>query len=165
MGQVLELPTRRRKAPNAESGKVARPRRRPNRELRTREYLTRRGVSEKTIRQFLVGYSQDSMMPGTFNITRLVKPGKKNLLAVEVYRWTDGSWFEACDMWRMSGIFRDVYLYATPPAHVRDVRVRTQLDRRFQAEPNACPACGTPIRKESFQGSSAYYCEACQPLS
>ncbi len=79
-----------------------------------------------------VGYSQDSMMPGTFNITKWVKPGQKNLLAVEVYRWTDGSWFEACDMWRMSGIFRDVYLYSTPTVHLRDQFIRCDLDANYR---------------------------------
>jgi len=66
-----------------------------------------------------VGYSQDSKTPAEFNITDYVKPGT-NLLAIEVYRWSDGSYLECQDMWRISGIERDVYLYAHPAVHIRD---------------------------------------------
>jgi beta-galactosidase len=66
-----------------------------------------------------VGYSQGSMTPAEFNITRFVHPGK-NLLAVEVYRWSDGSYLEDQDFWRLSGIFRPVSLYAKPKLHIRD---------------------------------------------
>lgn len=74
-----------------------------------------------------VGYSQDSMLPAEFDITGLVTPGE-NRLAVEVYRWSDGSYLEDQDMWRFSGIYRDVYLFATPPVHVSDVHAITHLD-------------------------------------
>jgi beta-galactosidase len=66
-----------------------------------------------------VGYSQDSKTPAEFNITDYIKPGT-NLLAVEVYRWSDGSYLECQDMWRISGIERDVYLYAQPAVHISD---------------------------------------------
>lgn len=66
-----------------------------------------------------VGYSEDSRTPAEFNITRRLRPGK-NVLAVEVYRWSDGSYLECQDFWRLSGIFRDVYLFSTPPVHIRD---------------------------------------------
>jgi len=66
-----------------------------------------------------VGYSQDSKTPAEFNITDYVKP-RTNLLAIEVYRWSDGSYLECQDMWRISGIERDVYLYAHPAVHIRD---------------------------------------------
>jgi len=79
-----------------------------------------------------VGYNQGSMTPGEFEITKLVKAGHKNLIAVEVYRWTDGSWFEAPDMWRMSGIYRDVYLFSTPKVHLRDQFVRCDLDENYR---------------------------------
>jgi beta-galactosidase len=77
-----------------------------------------------------VGYSQDSMTPAEFNITQYLKSGE-NILAVEVYRWSDGSYLEDQDMWRLSGIYRSVYLFATPQVHIRDFFVRTDLDDRY----------------------------------
>ena len=74
-----------------------------------------------------VGYSEDSRTPAEFNITRYLKPGE-NTIAVEVYRWCDGSYLEDQDFWRMSGIYRDVYLWSAPSAHVRDCIVKTELD-------------------------------------
>jgi len=75
----------------------------------------------------MVGYSQDSRLPAEFNITPYIRPGE-NLLAVRVYRWSDGSYLEDQDMWFLSGIFRDVYLFSTPTVHIRDFWVRTELD-------------------------------------
>ena len=66
-----------------------------------------------------VGFSKNSMSPAEFNITRYLQPGR-NLVAVEVYKFSDGSYLEDQDMFRFSGIFRDVYLYATPGLHIRD---------------------------------------------
>jgi beta-galactosidase len=66
-----------------------------------------------------VGYSQDSRTPAEFEITKWVKPGE-NLLAVEVYQYSDGSYLEDQDMWRMSGIFRDVFLWSSAPLQIRD---------------------------------------------
>ncbi len=77
-----------------------------------------------------IGYSQGSMTPAEFNITDYLKPGE-NLLAVEVYRWSDGSYLEDQDMWRLSGIYRDVYLVARPAVHLRDFAVRTDLDDTY----------------------------------
>ena len=77
-----------------------------------------------------VGYSQDSMTPAEFNITPYLKKGK-NILAVEVYRWSDGSYLEDQDMWRFSGIYRPVFLFATPPVHLRDFFVRSELDENY----------------------------------
>jgi beta-galactosidase len=77
-----------------------------------------------------VGYSQDSMLPAEFDITKYLKPGV-NTLAVEVYRWSDGSYLEDQDMWRFSGIYRQVYLFATPQVHIRDFAVRTDLDDSY----------------------------------
>lgn len=74
-----------------------------------------------------VGYSQESRTPAEFRITPYVKPGS-NLLAVEVYRWCDGSYLEDQDFWRLSGIFREVFLFSTPPVQLRDFGVRCQLD-------------------------------------
>jgi beta-galactosidase len=77
------------------------------------------------------GYSEDSRTPAEFNITKYLKPGA-NLLAVEVYRYSDGSYLEDQDMWRMSGIFRDVYLWSVAGRHIRDFEVRTDLDAEYR---------------------------------
>jgi beta-galactosidase len=74
-----------------------------------------------------VGYSQGSRTPAEFDITGFLTP-RTNQIAVEVFRWSDGSYLEDQDMWRMSGIFRDVYLYSTAATRVRDFAVRTDLD-------------------------------------
>ncbi len=77
-----------------------------------------------------VGYSQGSRTPGEFNISKYLKAGE-NQLAVEVYRWSDGSYLEDQDFWRLSGIFRDVYLWSTPVTHIRDFKVTASLDEAF----------------------------------
>jgi beta-galactosidase len=77
-----------------------------------------------------VGFSKDSRTPAEFDLTDFVKPGA-NQIAVEVYRWSDGSYLEDQDMWRMSGIFRPVYLYSTAAARLRDFTVRTDLDSNY----------------------------------
>jgi beta-galactosidase len=77
-----------------------------------------------------VGYSQGSRNPAEFDITSYVRSGT-NQLAVEVYRWSDASYLEDQDMWRMSGIFREVYLYSTADVRVRDLAVRTDLDTNY----------------------------------
>ena len=78
-----------------------------------------------------VGYSQGSRTPAEFNITPYLKLGE-NLLAVEVYRWCDGSYLEDQDFWRLSGIFRDVILFSTADLHVRDFWAVTDLDENYQ---------------------------------
>ena len=77
------------------------------------------------------GYSEDSRTAAEFNITKMLKPGE-NVVAVEVYQYSDGSFVEDQDMWRMSGIFRDVYLWAAPETRVRDIEVRTELDGSYR---------------------------------
>ncbi len=77
-----------------------------------------------------IGYSQGSMTPAEFDITPFVKEGT-DTLAVEVYRWCDGSYLEDQDMWRLSGIFRDVYLYSTAPQRIRDFTLQTRLDEDY----------------------------------
>ena len=74
-----------------------------------------------------VGYSQGSKTPAEFDVTPFLRDGE-NLLAVEVYRWSDGSYLEDQDFWRLSGIDRSVYLFAAPPVHMRDFFVRAGLD-------------------------------------
>lgn len=78
-----------------------------------------------------VGYSEDSMTPAEFNITPHLQPGQ-NVLAAEVYRWCDGSYLEDQDFWRLSGIYRDVFLFSTPRVHLRDFFVRTDLDAEYR---------------------------------
>ena len=78
-----------------------------------------------------LGYSEDSRTPAEFDITPHLKAGQ-NLLAVEVYRFGDGAFLEDQDMWRMSGIYRDVFLWSTAERHVRDFEVKTELDGEYQ---------------------------------
>ncbi len=73
-----------------------------------------------------VGYSQGSMTPAEFNITPFLQPGE-NMIACEVYRWSDGSYLEDQDMWRLSGIYRNVFLYARSPLHIRDFFIETEI--------------------------------------
>lgn len=78
-----------------------------------------------------VGFSKDSRLPAEFNITSHLQAGE-NVLAVRVYRWSDGTYIENQDMWRLSGIFRDVYLWSAPNLHMRDVRVHSGLDASYR---------------------------------
>lgn len=78
-----------------------------------------------------VGYSENSMSPAEFNITRYIKPGK-NVLAVEVYKFSDGSYLEDQDMFRFSGIHRSVFVYASPKLHIRDFFGRTGLSPDYK---------------------------------
>ncbi|MDR0700069.1 MAG: DUF4981 domain-containing protein [Tannerella sp.] len=77
-----------------------------------------------------VGYSQGSMEPSEFDITEYAREGE-NQLAVEVYRWCDGSYLEDQDMWRTSGIHREVFLYSTASTRISDFAVRTLLDDSY----------------------------------
>ncbi|WP_348693048.1 glycoside hydrolase family 2 TIM barrel-domain containing protein [Duganella fentianensis] len=75
-----------------------------------------------------VGYSEDSKLPAEFDVTRYLKPGK-NLVAIELYRFADGSYLEDQDFWRVSGIERSVYLYAEhAQQHLRDYTAEATLD-------------------------------------
>ncbi|MBK1875482.1 glycoside hydrolase family 2 TIM barrel-domain containing protein [Pelagicoccus mobilis] len=78
-----------------------------------------------------VGYSEDSKLPAEFNITDYVNPGS-NTLALQVFRYSDGSYFEAQDMWRVSGIERDVWLFSTPKTRIRDFFANAGLDANYQ---------------------------------
>ena len=77
-----------------------------------------------------VGYSQGSKTPAEFDVTDIVAPGS-NTIAIEVYRWSDGSYLEDQDFWRLSGIEREVFLYALPRAHIRDYFAIPGLDADF----------------------------------
>jgi len=78
-----------------------------------------------------VGYSVNSRNTAEFDVTPFVKPGK-NMLAVEVYRFSSGTWFEDQDMFRLSGIFRDCYLWSAPQVHVRDFFALPDLDAQYK---------------------------------
>ena len=77
-----------------------------------------------------VGYSEDSFTPSEFDISKYLVEGE-NKLAVEVIKWCSGSWLEDQDFWRLSGIFRDVYLYSFGEVHIRDIFVKTELNENF----------------------------------
>ena len=77
-----------------------------------------------------VGYSQNSMSPAEFDVTKYMREGR-NKLAVEVYRWSDGSYLECQDMWRLSGIFREVQLWVRPLVHIADYKVEAVPNKDF----------------------------------
>ena len=78
-----------------------------------------------------VGYSEDSKVAAEFNISKYLKPGK-NLIAMQVMRWCDGSYFEDQDFWRFTGIAREVYLYARPKVHAADIRLDAGLENQYR---------------------------------
>ncbi|MEV4754853.1 glycoside hydrolase family 2 TIM barrel-domain containing protein [Micromonospora sp. NPDC049559] len=78
-----------------------------------------------------VGYDQGGYTPAEFDVTDVVRPGP-NRIAVQVHRWGSGAYLEDVDQWRYSGIFRDVWLYATPRTYLRDAYVTTGLDDRYR---------------------------------
>lgn len=77
-----------------------------------------------------IGYSEDSFTPSEFELTSALQKGE-NKLAVQVYKWTSGSWCEDQDFFRFSGIFRSVCLYAIPDTHISDVKIRTDLNEDY----------------------------------
>ena len=78
-----------------------------------------------------IGYSEDSFTPADFRLTEALCEGE-NRLAIRVWKWTPGSWFEDQDFFRFSGIFRSVYLYTVPKTAVTDLSVLPQLDDDFE---------------------------------
>jgi beta-galactosidase len=103
-----------------------------------------------------VGYSQGSMTPAEFNISSYLNSGE-NILAVEVYRWSDGSYLEDQDMWRLSGIYRDVYMYAAPKQRISDFYITTDLDAQYR---NAELKIATDIKNSSESEASNYKLKA-----
>jgi beta-galactosidase len=79
-----------------------------------------------------VGYSEVDKVPAEFDVTAYVHPGQDNLLAVEMNRWSDGSYLEDQDFWRLSGIERPVSLYAMPQVHIRDFWAKAGLDSAYR---------------------------------
>ncbi len=79
-----------------------------------------------------VGYSEDSKVAAIFDLTKHLKAGQENLIAMQVMRWCDGSYLEDQDMWKLTGIAREVYLFARPKAHIADVRIDAELDENYK---------------------------------
>ncbi|GAB3992799.1 glycoside hydrolase family 2 TIM barrel-domain containing protein [Spirosoma daeguense] len=100
-----------------------------------------------------VGYHEDSMTPAEFQITDKLKTGE-NLLAVEVINWSDGSYLEDQDFWRISGIFRDVFLVARPKTYLRDLTIVTDLDDQYR---DATLKINANVRTLNAQGTIAPY--------
>lgn len=79
-----------------------------------------------------IGYSEDSKVAAEFDVTRAIKPGEQNLIAMKVMRWCDGSYLEDQDFWRLTGIARETYLYSRNEAHVEDLFIRPDLDANYK---------------------------------
>ncbi len=79
-----------------------------------------------------VGYSEDAKTNSEFDITQFVQFGKRNLIALQVFKWSDGSYFECQDFWRLSGIERSITLYAQPKTHILDYKVVADLDSTYK---------------------------------
>lgn len=78
-----------------------------------------------------LGMTKDSKLPARFNITNLAKTGK-NVLAIQIHRWSDASYLECQDFWRISGLERDVYVYARPKTHIADFFAHTPLGTYYK---------------------------------
>ena len=78
-----------------------------------------------------VGYSEDSKLSATFDITKYLKKGAVNNVALEVFRWCDGSYMEDQDFWRLSGIARETYITALPKQRINDLRISAAADGRY----------------------------------
>jgi beta-galactosidase len=104
-----------------------------NDELSKEAYLHFGGVSSAFyvwVNGEFVGYSEDSKTPAEFNVTELLRKGKNNI-AVEVYRWSDGSYLEDQDFWRLSGMTRDVYILFRDQKHISDFEVKAGLSKDY----------------------------------
>ena len=78
-----------------------------------------------------VGYSEDSKLEARFDVTPFVKPGEENHIALEIFRWSDGTYLEDQDFWRLSGIARETYLEARPKERVEDIHIETNADGKL----------------------------------
>ena len=110
-----------------------------------------------------VGYSEDSKIAAEFNVTKFMRPGDKNLVAMQVMRWCDGSYGEDQDFWRFTGIAREVYMYARPKTHVQDISIVPDLtdnytNGKLEVNVNVLNAKGNCIqfRLEDADGAKVY---------
>ncbi|HEX8546286.1 MAG TPA: glycoside hydrolase family 2 TIM barrel-domain containing protein, partial [Cytophagaceae bacterium] len=99
-----------------------------------------------------VGYSENSYSPSEFDITKYLKAGE-NTIATQVYRYSDGSYLEDQDFWRLSGIFRNVYLYSKSPLSISDYTVVTDLDAEYK---NAVLKVAVDFRNTNLKDKSGY---------
>ena len=83
----------------------------------------------------MVGYSEDSKLSASFDITKYLKKKGDNLIALEIYRWCDGSYLEDQDFWRLSGIARDTYITALPKQRIEDIHVKAEADGSYSIVP------------------------------
>ncbi len=104
-----------------------------------------------------VGYREGSRTPAIFDITPWLNESGKNVLAVQVFRWCDGSYLETQDGWRLSGIFRDVFLYAKPRLNLCDVFIKTNFDNKYR---NAVLKIESQIKNLSGEKGTGYRLEA-----
>lgn len=79
-----------------------------------------------------VGYSEDSKVAAEFDLTNYLKIGEENLIAMQIMRWCDGSYFEDQDFWRFTGIAREVYIYARPKSHIADLFITPNLTNNYK---------------------------------
>lgn len=103
-----------------------------------------------------VGYAEDSKLPSEFDIAPHVRPGANNI-AIQVYRWADGSYLEDQDFWRVSGIERSVYLIAEPKLRLTDTAIRSTLDSQYRngslaVHFNVAPGAGATVRAVLMDG-------------
>lgn len=103
-----------------------------------------------------IGYSQDSRLPAEFELTHALQAGE-NRLAVLVLRWSDGSYLEDQDMWRMSGIFRDVSLLHKPDVHLQDVQIATHLSPELLSARLQVLAVCSQTAAEAYQAEVTLY--------
>jgi beta-galactosidase len=116
----------------------------------------------------LVGYSEDSRVPAEFDITDKLTAGE-NQIAVQVFRWSDGSYLEDQDMWRLSGIFREVFLLARPKVSIADFAVRTNLSNEYRTgelviqpeidAPQDTDLAGWTLEAQLFDGDKPMFTE------
>lgn len=114
-----------------------------------------------------VGYSEDSFTPSEFDLTPYIR-SEINKIAVQVYKWTSGSWCEDQDFYRFSGIFRSVYLYTVPETHISDLKIETCLDDSYtnaELEVNctAVSCGGSACITLSYNGTQLF--KRCEKLS
>ena len=101
----------------------------------------------------LAGFSQGSMEPAEFRITDLITWGDNNQITLQVMKYSDGSYLEDQDMWRIAGIHRSITLFATPPIHIRDLGIRTLLDKDYR---DACLIVRPELSVTGLQRGEGY---------
>lgn len=105
-----------------------------NENFNGREIFLHFGAAKSALEVYVngefVGYSQGSMTPHEFNVTKVLKPGE-NVITAKLYRYSDGSYFEDQDMWWLCGIYREVYLFAEPKLCLRDFYFKTDFDDSY----------------------------------